>query len=108
MAVVTRGDVWLADFDPTVGSEIRKTRPCVVVSADDMNAAVRTLIVAPMTTGARRTSFRLAIQFQGKNGLVLPDQIRTIDRSRLRRRLGALPSDALVELLALLRATFAD
>ena len=84
------GDIWLAQLDPTVGSEIRKTRPCVVVSPDDMNAHLRTVIVAPMTTGSRPAGFRVPLTFQGKQGLIVLDQIRTLDRVRLVKRLGAL------------------
>ena len=84
------GDIWLAQLDPTVGSEIQKTRPCVVISPDDMNAHLRTVIVAPMTTGSRPARFRIALTFQGKQGLILLDQIRTLDRARLVKRLGAL------------------
>ena len=68
------GDIWLAQLDPTVGSEIQKTRPCVVISPDDMNAHLRTVIVAPMTTGSRPARFRIALTFQGKQGLILLDQ----------------------------------
>ena len=84
------GDIWLAQLDPTVGSEIKKTRPCVVISPNDMNAHLRTGIVAPMTTGSRSARFRIALTFQGKQGLILLDQVRTLDRARLIKRLGAL------------------
>lgn len=87
---MTTGEIWMAQMDPTVGSEIRKARPCVVVSPDDMNAHLRTVIVAPLTTGARPARFRIALTFQGKQGLILLDQIRTLDRVRLVQRLGAL------------------
>jgi mRNA interferase MazF len=73
-----------------VGGEIQKTRPCVVISPDDMNAHLRTVIVAPMTTGSRPARFRIALTFKGKQGLIVLDQIRTLDRSRLIKRLGAL------------------
>ena len=72
------GDIWLAQLDPTVGSEIQKTRPCVVISPDDMNMHLRTVIVAPMTTGSRPARFRVALTFQGKQGLIVLDQIRTL------------------------------
>ncbi len=84
------GEIWLAQLDPTVGGEIQKTRPCVVISPDEMNAHLRTVIVAPMTTGARPTRFRISISFQGKEGLILLDQLRALDRVRLIRRLGSL------------------
>src|ERR1700756_4723457 len=89
------GDIWLAQLDPTVGSEIQKTRPCVVVSPDEMNAHLRTVIVAPMTTGSRPAGFRVPLTFQGKQGLILLDQLRSLDRVRLVKRLGALRSPTL-------------
>ena len=78
--VVTRGDVWLAALDPTVGSEIRKTRPCIVVSPPEMHDYLRTVIVAPMTTGNRPAPFRIPVSFAGKNGLILLVQMRTLDK----------------------------
>ena len=77
------GDIWLAQLDPTVGSGIQKTRPCVVVSPAEMNAHLRTVIVAPMTTGSRPAAFRVAVTFQGKQGLIVLDQVRMLDRARL-------------------------
>lgn len=101
------GDIWLAQLDPTVGSEIRKTRPCVVISPDEMNAHLRTVIVAPMTTGSKPAHFRIALTFQGKQGLIVLDQIRTVDRARLIRRLGALRPSTLAAALRTLQAMFA-
>ena len=101
------GDIWLAQFDPTVGSEIQKTRPCVVVSPDDMNAHLRTVIVAPMTTGSRPAGFRVPLTFQGKQGLIVLDQIRMLDRVRLVKRLGALRPKTLATTLHTLQAMFA-
>ena len=100
------GDIWLAQLDPTVGSEIRKTRPCVVVSPDDMNAHLRTVIVAPMTTGSRPAAFRVPLTFQGKQGLIVLDQIRALDRLRLVERLGALRPQTLASTLRTLQAMF--
>ena len=82
-------DIWLAQLDPTVGSEIQKIRPCVVISPDEMNAHLRTVIVAPMTTGSRAAHFRIPLTLQGKQGLIVLDQVRTLDRARLIKRLGA-------------------
>ena len=95
MAVVTprRFDVWLVSLDPTVGSEIRKTRPCTIVSPDEMNGAIRTVIVAPMTSAGRPWPSRVTVSFDGIEGQVVLDQIRTVDRARLVKRLGRL-SDA--------------
>lgn len=101
------GDIWLAQFDPTVGSEIQKTRPCVVISPNEMNAHLRTVIVAPMTTGSKPAHFRIALTFQGKQGLIVLDQIRTVDRARLIRRLGALRPPTLAAALRTLQAMFA-
>ena len=84
-----RGEVWLVNLDPTMGSEIKKTRPCIVLSPDEMHAHLRTVIVAPMTTGARPAPFRVPISFQSKRGLILLDQIRALDKIRLVRRLGS-------------------
>ena len=101
------GEIWLAQLDPTVGSEIRKTRPCVVVSPDEMNAHLRTIIVAPMTTGSRPAAFRVPLTFQGKQGLIVLDQLRTLDRARLLKRLGALRAQTLLSTLNTLQAMFA-
>jgi mRNA interferase MazF len=101
------GEIWLAQLDPTVGSEIQKTRPCVVVSPAEMNDHLRTVIVAPMTTGARPAAFRVALSFQGKHGLIVLDQIRTLDRVQLIKRLGALRPQTLAVTLQTLRAMFA-
>ena len=101
------GEIWLAQLDPTLGSEIKKTRPCVVISPDDMNAHLRTVIVAPMTTGSRPARFRIALSFQGKQGLIVLDQIRTLDRARLVKRLGALRAPTLALTLQTLQNMFA-
>ena len=102
-----RGEIWLAALDPTIGSEIQKTRPCVVVSPPEMNQHLRTLIVAPMTTGSRPAPFRVPISFQRKNGLILLDQLRTLDRQRLVQRLGTVKAPTLEQVLTQLQATFA-
>ena len=100
------GEIWLAQLDPMVGSEIQKTRPCVLISPDDMNAHLRTVIVAPMTTGSPPARFRIALTFQGKQGLIVLDQIRTLDRARLVKRLGALRPATLTATLQTLQAMF--
>jgi mRNA interferase MazF len=101
------GDIWLAQLDPTLGRENQKTRPCVVISPDKMNAHLRTVMVAPMTTGSRPTRFRIALTFQGKQGLILLDQVRTLDRARLVKRMGALRPATLAAALRTLQAMFA-
>ncbi|RVT41844.1 type II toxin-antitoxin system PemK/MazF family toxin [Sphingobium algorifonticola] len=104
--MVKRGEVWLAALDPTVGSEIQKTRPCVIVSPDEMNDHLRTAIVAPMTTGSRPATFRIPLQFKGKAGLILPDQMRTLDKTRLVNRMGKLDATTLDALLNVLGQMF--
>lgn len=105
--VVVRGEVWLVVLDPTLGSEIRKTRPCVVVSPPEMHDYLRTVIVAPMTTGSRPAPYRIPLRFSGKNGLVLLDQIRTLDKTRLTMRVGAVSPTALQSTLVTLQQIFA-
>jgi mRNA interferase MazF len=104
---VNRGDVFLVDLNPTRGGEIRKTRPCLVVSPDELNAHLRTYIVAPLTTGGHPYPFRVSCRFQSKNGHVVLDQIRTIDRERLVRRLGRLAPGSLTSVLGVLQEMFA-
>ena len=105
--MVKRGDVWLAALDPTVGSEIQKTRPCLIVSPDELNAHLRTAIVAPLTTGSRPAPFRVPVRFQGKDGLILPDQMRTLDKRRLVKPLGRVEDQTIEEVLRVLRELFA-
>jgi mRNA interferase MazF len=96
----------LTNLDPTVGSEIQKTRPCVVISPAEMHDHLRTVIVAPMTTGSRPAGFRIPITFQGKSGLILLDQIRTLDKLRLVKRVGAIHGVTLEKTLRTLQAVF--
>ena len=105
-APVRRGDVFLVNLDPTCGAEIRKTRPCVVVSPDELNTHLRTFIVAPLTTGSHSYPFRLPCQFRGRTGHVVLDQLRTVDRERLVHRLGRLSSSTLDKALAILQEMF--
>jgi mRNA interferase MazF len=105
--VVNRFDVYLVSLDPTIGSEIRKTRPCAVVSPNDMNHHIRTAIVAPMTTKGQSYPTRVQCRFKGKNGQVVLDQIRTVDHRRLVRRLGRLDSKTGDAVLAVLQEMFA-
>ena len=104
--MVTRGEVWLVTLDPTVGSEIHKTRPCVILSPPEMHDYLRTVIVAPMTTGARPAPYRISITFQGKRGLILLDQLRTLDKIRLVKRLGSITSPTLALTLQTLQKVF--
>lgn len=105
-AGVRRGDVFRVELHPTRGSEIRKTRPCVVVSSDELNAYLRTFIVAPLTTGGHPYPFRISCRFGGRLRRVVLDQIRAVDHARLVRRLGRLPPPALGRVLAVLQEMF--
>ena len=104
--MVTRGEIWLAALDPTVGSEIRKSRPCVVISPPEMHDHLRTVIVAPMTTGAHPAPYRIAVAFRGKSGLIMLDQVRTLDKTRLVRRLGAVSASTLSTTLKTMQTVF--
>ena len=104
---VRRGDVFLVNLNPTRGGEIRKSRPCLVVSPDELNAHLRTFIVAPLTTGSYAYPFRVPCRFQGRAGHVVLDQLRTVDGQRLVRRLGILSRAVLEQALPVLREMFA-
>jgi mRNA interferase MazF len=104
---VRRFDVVLVGLDPTRGQEIQKTRPCLVVSPDEMNSHISTVIVAPMTTKGRSYPTRIACTFQGKKGQIVLDQIRTVDKSRLVRKLGRIAPSTGDKVLVTLREMFA-
>jgi len=104
---VNRGEVYLVNLDPTVDSEIEQTRPCLVVSPNEMNRHIRTVIVAPMTTKGRDYPSRVSCRFKGKNGQVVLDQMRTVDKVRLVRRLGRIGRNTAREVLELLQEMFA-
>jgi mRNA interferase MazF len=104
--MVKRGEVWLVALDPTLGTEIQKTRPCLIVSPAEMHDHLRAVIVAPMTTGSRPAGFRVPLSFMGKEGLVLLDQIRTVDKQRLVKRLGQIADGSLRMVLDTLREVF--
>ncbi len=106
--VIQRFDVYLVNLDPTVGSEIQKSRPGVVISPDEMNRWINTVIIAPMTTQSRPYPCRVPCQFQGKDGQVALDQIRAVDKSRLTRKLGRLPKETQTDILAALADMFAE
>ena len=103
---VNRFDVYLVVLDPTVGSEIQKTRPCLVVSPDEMSHHISTVIVAPMTTKGRPYPTRVPCRFDGKDGQVVLDQLRTVDKTRLVRRLGRLTDDVQEAVLTTLAEMF--
>jgi len=106
VGTIVRGDVFLVNLNPTRGGEIRKTRPCVIVSPDELNSHLRTFIVAPLTTGGHTYPFRVACRFKRKSGHIVLDQVRTVDRERLVRRLGAVSPSVLGRALAVLREMF--
>ena len=106
-SIVSRGEIWLINLNPTLGSEIKKTRPCVVVSPQDMNDYLRTVIIAPMTTKGRAAGFRVPITHDGKKGLILLDQMRAIDKTRLVKKLGTIGAKKLHSTLNTLQETFA-
>jgi mRNA interferase MazF len=105
--VVSRFDIYLVQLDPTVGHEIRKTRPCLIISPDEMNRHINTVIVAPMTTRGRLYPTRVPARFKRKSGQIVLDQIRTVDRTRLVKRLGKVDQGTADNVLALLAEMFA-
>ena len=104
---VVRGDVYLVGLDPTLGSEIQKTRPCLIVSPDEMNQILRTVVIAPMTTGGQSYPWRIPCRFQQRSGFVALDQLRTVDANRLVKRLGSLTPVTVDSVLNLLQDMFA-
>ena len=103
-----RGEIWLVNLDPTIGSEIKKSRPCVIVSPAELNDHLRTVVVAPMTSKGFAAPFRVPVTHAGTKGLILSDQIRTVDKRRLSKRLGAISAKTLAATLAILQELFAD
>ncbi len=104
----SRGDVFLVALEPARGREIRKTRPCVIVSPDELNDALSTFVVAPMTTGGHPYPFRIPCRFRRRSGFVVLDQVRTVDADRLVRRLGRISTPTLKKCLGALREMFED
>ena len=105
--VVKRFEVYVVNLDPTIGSEIKKTRPCVVISPDQLNQNIKTVIVAPMTTKVKSYPTRVSCKLQSKQGTVVLDQIRTVDKSRLIHKIGRLDSKTQAEVLRVLGEIFA-
>ncbi|MBI5676402.1 MAG: type II toxin-antitoxin system PemK/MazF family toxin [Nitrospirae bacterium] len=106
--MVTQYDVYLINLDPTIGSEIKKTRPCVVISPDEMNRHLSTVIIAPLTTKSHDYPSRIAIRFKHKTGWIIFDQIRTVDKRRLVKRLGAIDETAIQETKSVIREMLVD
>jgi len=105
--VIKRFDVYLVNLDPTIGSEIKKTRPCLVISPDEMNRNIRTVIIAPMTSAQKEYPTRVFCTFQKKNGQIVLDQLRTIDKARLIKKLGTIDSKDQLEIISILQRLFA-
>ena len=105
---VNRFEVYLVNLDPTLGHEIKKTRPCLVISPDEINHNISTVIVAPMTTRGRRYPTRITCSFQGKNGQIVLDQIRTVDKKRLVKNLGTISRSTQLKTLNTLQELFAE
>ena len=103
-----RGEIWLVNLDPTIGSEIKKSRPCVVVSPAELNDHLRTAIVAPMTSKGFAAPFRVPVTHAGTKGLILLDQVRTVDKVRLAKRLGSVSAKTLSAALSTLQEVFAE
>jgi mRNA interferase MazF len=106
--MVKRGDIWLVALDPTRGSEIKKSRPCVVISPAEMHDHLCSVIVAPMTTGRQPAAFRVPIQFAGKKGLIFLDQLRTVDKTRFVKKLGVATPRTIAAVLATLQEIFVE
>lgn len=106
--VIRRFEVYLVNLDPTLGSEIQKTRPCLIISPDEMNEYINTVIVAPMTTKGRDYPTRVSCQFEGKEGQVVLDQIRTVDKIRLVKKLGKINAATQKAILSALMEMFSE
>jgi mRNA interferase MazF len=105
--VVKRFDVYLVNLDPTIGSEIQKTRPCLVISPDEMNRNIRTVIIALMTSAQKEYPTRVSCTFRKKQGQIVLDQVRTVDKARLIQKLGTIDSQAQLDVISVLQRLFA-
>lgn len=106
--MVKQYDIYLVNLDPTQGSEIRKTRPCVIISPNEINRYLSTVVIAPLTSTTKNYPTRVAIFFQRKTGQVVLDQIRTIDKSRLVKKLGKVKGDVILQIKSVIRETYVD
>ena len=106
--MVTQYDVYLINLDPTIGSEIKKTRPCVVISPDEMNRHLSTVIIAPLTTKSHSYPSRIEVNFQKKTGWIVLDQIRTVDKRRLVKKMGAIDETAIHKTKTVIREMLVD
>lgn len=103
-----RGDIWLVNLDPTVGSEVKKSRPCVIVSPAELNNHLRTVMAAPMTSKGFAAPFRVSVTHAGVKGLIVLDQLRTVDKVRLSKKLGTVSAKTLTAILTTLQELFAE
>jgi mRNA interferase MazF len=108
VGMVKRFDVYLINLDPTVGHEIKKSRPCLVISPDELNRYISTVIIAPMTTKGRDYPTRIPCVFQAKSGKIILDQIRTVDKARLIKKLGKIDVDTQIKVYEVLKALFSE
>ncbi|HAK44771.1 MAG TPA: growth inhibitor PemK [Spirochaeta sp.] len=106
--VINQYDVFLINLDPTIGYEIKKTRPCLVISPDEMNTFIKTIIIAPMTTKSRKYPTRVSVDFDNKEGWIVLDQLRTIDRQRLIKKLGKISGSEIAAVKAVLKEMLVD
>ena len=106
--VINQYDVFLINLDPTIGHEIKKTRPCLVISPNEMNHTIRTVIIAPMTTKSRAYPTRVPVQFEGKTGWIVLDQIRTVDNLRLIKKLGSITKKEMIQVKAVIKEMLVD
>ena len=106
--VINQYDVFLINLDPTLGHEIKKTRPCLVISPNEMNHTIRTVIIAPMTTKSRAYPTRVPVQFEGKTGWIVLDQIRTVDNLRLIKKLGSINKKEIFQVKAVIKEMLVD
>lgn len=108
MSQITQYSVYLLNLDPTIGHEIKKTRPCVIISPDEMNKYLQTIIIAPMTTKSHEYPTRVKLNFAGKPGWIVIDQIRTVDRKRIVKKLGSLKAPTILEIKAIIQEMLVD
>lgn len=106
--VINQYDVFLINLDPTIGHEIKKTRPCLVISPNEMNHTIRTVIIAPMTTKSRAYPTRIPVQFEGKTGWIVLDQIRTVESLRLIKKLGSITKKEMIQVKAVIKEMLVD
>lgn len=105
---LTQYAIVLVNLDPTIGSEIKKTRPCVIISPDEMNRHLQTIVLAPMTTNTKAYPTRVAVEMNSTKGMIVLDQIRTVDRSRLLKVIGQLSSNEIINCKAVIKETYVD